>query len=96
MPRLKPSKGLVQFKTVFPEEFQRYLCYELANIAQWNKDLVKLRTWLRGWQATGPKWEITWDGIEVSVRSEEPVVHLRKGLEIRMGDGILIIAGHTP
>jgi hypothetical protein len=95
-PKLKPSTGMVKFRTVVPEEFQRWLFYELANIKEWNQDKVTMEIGFHSWYATFQgQWEISWDGKEIQVASAASKVILRKGLEIWMGSGRLVIEGEV-
>lgn len=97
MPRHKKSQGKVKFRTVFPEEFQRWLMYELANVRQWNPLLVQGgMTGFRQWkyettQSGETGWSIQFDGEAIIIESEMSVINLRKGLNISMGQGTIII-----
>lgn len=95
MPRLKPSKGRVVFRTPFPEELQRYLCYEVANAKQFNPDTIHGGLEGNGWKFTSElgRWTIQWSAgaREIVCVSAEPMIHIRQGLTIGMGNGRIII-----
>lgn len=104
MPRLKKSLGVVTFATPIPAEFQRWLCYELVNSKQWNPTLIDGGMTRQGWEFKLINkfgkliWTISWNAVyqKLTVKSAEPKVWIRKGLEFSMGNGKMILDGHTP
>ena len=99
MPRRKKSLGRIVLGSPFNEELQRWLRYELENTRQWNPNSITggmsgTRRWkFEGTFTTAPGWTIEWTGEQIIVVSEAPVVWIRKGLEISMGQAQLILHG---
>lgn len=84
MPKYKPSKGKIGFKTVYPEEFVAWFRKELNNFTEWNPLSVKKN----GDNIYITKqWKITLSNNFIKIESEEPIVYIRKGLKILMGSG---------
>ncbi len=96
MPRLKKSPGRAEFKTVFPDEFQRYLMYELENSKQWNPELITRHLGVNSWEYATGWWTIRWTGRAIVVISDHPKIEIRKGLTIYMGSQRFEIQGNTP
>lgn len=102
MPRLKASQGEIIFKTPFPEEFQRWLCYELENSKQWNPELVTGGLCKDGWYYScvtkKSYWNIRYNKFtnQLMICSKQSVVWIRKGLSFSMGQGRLIVEAMTP
>lgn len=92
-PRLKPSTGKLVISTAFPDEFQRFLCYELENARIWNPETIKGGLTGSGWafQSVHPEqqWSITYSPNDhagrVVIVSDLPRFRIRKGLTINMG-----------
>jgi hypothetical protein len=101
MPRLKKSKGKMKVTTVFPDEFQRYLMYELANSRHWNpKSTHGGMTGPNRWEYSFRSnldaqynWHIEYNGKEIIVTSDQPKVEIRKGLYFEMGNARLVVDG---
>lgn len=93
MPKLKPSQGRLTFSTPFPEEFQRWLCYELANARHWNKDQISGgMSGMNQWHFhLGNQWTISYDGKIVTVESKLSRFAIRQGLTIDMANGRILI-----
>jgi hypothetical protein len=91
MPKLKASPGRITLQTPLQDEFQRWLCYELENCKAWNSGQVTGgMVGLRQWKYELPgHWTISWSGGPIFINSTDPIVFIRKGLQIRMGQGRL-------
>lgn len=103
MPRSKPARGNVTLRTVFPEEFCRWLNYELFNVVQWNPKVMRNSApYRQQYECSDKAGRVLWRivikpydsaGREQGVTfiSNNPVIHIRKGLEFYMGSGRLVV-----
>lgn len=103
MPKLKQSVGRFKIVTPFPEEFCRWLNYELHNSKTWNPHLIACTgqsTYVCTTKDSKHLWTIRLDtsggrkGAEFI--SDLPKIWIRKGLEVSMGQQRILIEGNTP
>jgi hypothetical protein len=103
MPRRKESPRSWKFQTCFPDKFQRWLMYELANVRQWNKDKFFLTTALNVWTFETNKavipaegwYKISYADRMITVESQMPAIILRSGLVINMGQGRIEVSASS-
>lgn len=102
MPGRKPSLGKIRFQSPYPDEFQRYLMYELANVKQWNKEKFTLIPGINKWTfnctdkiPVESHFKIYWDGTHIYIESKLSIVFIRQGLVINMGQARIEISGQA-
>lgn len=113
MPKRLKSLGHIKISSPFIDELQRFVCYELVNMKDWNATVVSggmigINRWQFEMKQTPemtdkpiePKelelaWVIAFDGRYIECISNMPVIHIRQGLSINMGQGRIELEGRV-
>jgi len=101
MPRYKASQGRFTVQTVFPEEFCRWLNYELFNSVQWNPESMRNSSPAhQQYECVNKAGKTLWRIVltpygfnkGATFISNEPIIYIRKGLIVKMGSGEVVIS----